>query len=330
MKILILGPFSDKYSTMHGLAEGLEECGHEWEFVETKPGFGSPNVRSPAFARHVATKAEGFDTVLIGKGSSIPLDTYREMVNRCHDTTYLTFDSVSGNGCGPKLRPREVGPRGRICDRIILTGTEGARWFRNHGYGGRLAQIYQGCRPRLWHPQDRPRTCQNRISFLGSGNYEGDGGRRAKFKAIVAAGYNMYQSRRVFHEDAARVYWDSAICPNFVCGDITSNRVVRVLSSGGFCLTEKNADVLHSFQDGVELAMFNFQDIKQMLERIQYFMERPQLREEIAMRGHEWSKTRTWAHQADKMIRFIAGEDIPADGAAAEYVSYQENKDPTD
>lgn len=314
MKICILGPVEDKMSTIQGLTHGLDECGYEWLGVGTNVSF-----RSQDYSEYVARQSEDCDTVMICKGTIIPMDIYEKMISLCPDTTYLTFDSVSGNGCGPPDRPTTCGPRGLLCDRILLTGTEGARWFRQQGYEGRISQIYQGCRHHIWQPGTNPRENQDRLCFLGSSHYKGDGGRRAKFKAIRIAGFNMYYAKRVFHENAAKVYWNSAICPNFTPGDITSNRVTRVLSSGGFCLTESNADIDHSFTDGEELATFESRNIPHMIDRIRYYMDKPKLRHEIAMRGHEWTRDKSWTHQAEKMVRFIKGEDVPADGAAVEY-----------
>ncbi len=301
------------------MTEGLDFGGYEWEGISTKRGKSLFNLNSRQFAEHVIKKASSFDTVLIGKGSTITMDVLRTITENC-DTTYWTPDSVGGDGCGPPGRPKEVGARGLLCSRIICTGTEGARWFRRNGYTGRLAQIYQGCRHRIWKPGNYPRQNQSRLAFLGTANYNGDGGRRLKFQAIKNAGMSLFHSRRIFHEEAAGIYWNSAICPNFVCGDITSNRLTRILASGGFCLTEGNADIDHSFTDGKEVAMFPFQNIPKMIEKIQYFMARPELRDEIAMRGHEWTKDKSWNHQMEKMVRFIGGEDVPADGAADKYV----------
>lgn len=322
MKVCILAPFTDELSTIHGLTHGLDECGYEWVSVDTKPN--SPiSPSSAAYPEHVARQSEDCDTVLVGKGTTIPLDIYRKMIDLCPDTTYLTFDSVSGNGCGPPNRPTECGPRGLLCDRILLTGTEGARWFRQNGYEGRIGQVYQGCRQHIWQPGTKPRQNQDRLCFLGSGNYKGDGGRRAKFKAIKAAGLNMYCAKHVYHEKAAEVYWNSAICPNFTPGDITSNRVTRILSSGGFCLAESNLDIEHSFTDGVELSTFKSRDIPHMIDRIRYYMDKPKLRHEIAMRGHEWARDKSWTHQAEKMVKFLRGEAVPADGAAGDYLEFR-------
>jgi len=319
MKILVLGNFGSAIHAIHGLAEGLEECGYECVRVDSKI---RNRPKRPVFPEYVARKAEGCDTILVckgyGPGHIIGPRDYRQIIEKCPDTTYLMWDSVSGNGCGPPDRPRRVAPYGMPCDRVILTGTEGARWFRHHGYKGRMAQIYQGCRPRIWKPGTYPRANQDRLCFFGFRKYDGDGGRGQKFNAIMQAGYKMYHSNSLYHGKAADAYWNSAICPNFVCGDITSNRLIRILSSGGFCLTEQNVDIDHSFADGVELTKFNKGDIPHMLEQLKYYMTRPELRDEIAMRGYEWAKDRSWAHQAEKIVRFIQGEDF-CDGAAEEY-----------
>jgi len=325
MKILVLAPFVE-IGTIHGMTEGLEAGGHTWKGISIKPGHNLM-LRSRQFADHVAKEAENFDTVFIGKGSGIPLQTFRDITKKC-DVTYWTTDSVSGNGCGPPGRPKELGARGLMCSRIICTGTEGARWYRENGYSGRIAQIYQGCRHHIWKPGKLPRENQDRLCFLGA-HYKGDGGRRSKFQTIKNAGFSMYYNQRVRHEKAAEVYWNSAICMNFCCGDITSNRVMRVLTSGGFMLTEHNKDIEATFENGNQLAWFPSQKgtHPEMINNIRYYMDHPELRHEIAMRGHEWSKNWGWGQQMDKMVRFIAGKDIPADGAAGEYVSYQDTTD---
>ncbi len=331
MKILIMAPFSDKLSTIHGVTEGLEQCGHQWAPLDTKQG--RFKAKDPRFGGWVVEEAEKFgaDTVLIGKATQVPLGIYSAMVKRLPDTTYLTFDSVSGNGCGPPGRPDEVGPRGLMCDRIILTGSEGARWFRRKGFRGRIAQIYQGCRHSIWRPDnlDRPRNAQDVVSFLGSSNYRGDGGRRAKIGALRNSGFRIHYHRRTFQEKASELYYDSGICLSLVCGalgegpgpvGITSNRLVRILTSGGFALTERNTDVEHTFEDGNQLAMTNFKDIPQLIEKARYYMDRPNERMEIARRGWEWSKDWGWDKQMDKMVRFIDGENVDADGAAGNWV----------
>lgn len=329
MKLLILAPFK-KYATEFGITEGLEANGHTWDFVSTDPGEGA--VKHPNFADNVLRKYESgdFDTLWIAKGSPIPIPQLQKLATLV-DTTYWCNDSVSGEGCGPPGRPEDVGTRGLLCTRIICTGSEGARWWREHGYSGRIAQIYQGCRHRLWRPTnlDAAREGQDRIAFIGSMNYKGDGGRRAKGTAIAQAGFKMHTPKRIYHDEASAVYYNSAICLNMVCGTpgeghtpvgITSNRLVRLLTSGGFALTERNTDVEASFEEGNQLATYNFGDVPDLLEKARYYMDNPKERLEIARRGWEWSANWSWDQQTDKMVRFIDGDDVPADGAASAWV----------
>lgn len=329
MKILVLAPFV-KIGTIHGMVEGMVTAGHQWESISTEPN-KSP-VRTPGFIDQVLRKYDSgsFDTIFIGKGSQIPLGNFNRLVSKA-DVTYWCPDSVSGKGCGPPGRPEDVGVRGLACTRIICTGSEGCRWWRTHGFVGRIAQIYQGCRHHLWRPSnlDAARSTPNQIVFLGSGNYKGDGGRRVKLQALSKGGFSVRSAKRIYHQEASKLYYDSAICLNMVCGTpgeghtpvgITSNRLVRLLTSGGFALTERNTDVEASFEDGNQLAMFNFHDIPGLLEKARYYMDRPKERLEIARRGWEWSANWGWDQQMDKMMRFIDGDDVPADGAASPWV----------
>jgi len=332
VKLLILAAFAP-LGTIHGMTEGLAANGHTWEsFCIAKD---HPNLKRglrKSLAKRVVQKFQdgNFDTVFIGKGSTLPVDYLREITERA-DTTYWCPDSVSGGGCGPVDRPEDVGIRGLQCARIICTGTEGARWWRTNGYKGRIAQIYQGCRHRIWRPEnlDVARKNTNTLCFLGSENYKGAGGRSEKLRALTKGGFKLYRSKRIFHADAAKVYYNSAICLNLVCGTpgegpdptgITSNRLVRLLTAGGFVLTERNTDITASFEDENQLAMFDHGNAEQLLHRSKYYLDHTKERLEIARRGWEWSKNWGWDKQMEKMVRFIEGEDVPADGAAARYV----------
>jgi len=101
---------------------------------------------------------------------------------------------------------------------------------------------------------------------------------------------------------------------------ITSNRLVRTLTSGGFSFTERNTDIAATFEDGNQLATYNFGDTHDLLEKARYWLDNPKERLEIARRGWEWSANWGWDQQMDKMMRFIDGDDVPADGAASAWV----------
>jgi len=332
MKILLLAPLVKSRSEtlpagfVFGLIDGFKSLGHTCDTVATS---GEPirrwawdrsMINCQKFVDDVVARSQDYDTVFISKGATIDMPWYKQIVEKVHDITFFDMDPTSGNGCGRPSRPKVIGVRGLLCTRIIATGTEALRWFRQNGFAGRTAQIYEGYRPWLWSRGQYPRENQNRLIFLGSRGYLGDGGRQKKIDLIESKGYELVQNNTTHFQDAADAYWNSAICPNFVCGDITSLRVIHILASGGFCLTEHNMDVEASFIRGQELDWFQFNDSEELLEKIQFYMDRPTLRDEIARRGHEWSKDYTWERQAEKMVEFMEGGSI-CDGGANEFVS---------
>ena len=330
MKILLLAPLvksrGERRPTgfLFGLVEAFKSLGHTCDTVATS---GEPlkvnkwdrrRINCQQFVANIVARSQDYDTVFISKGGTIDMLWYEQIAEKVHDTTFFDMDPTSGNGCGPPNRPEVIGARGLLCTRIIATGTEALRWFRQNGFTGRQAQIYEGYRPWLWPVPDGPREHNRRFTFLGSRGYKGDGGRKQKLDAIEAAGYDLIQNNRTHFEDAAAAYYHSAICPNFVCGDITSLRVLHILASAGFCLTEHNMDVEASYTRGEQLDWFHTQD--EMFEKIEFYLTRPELRDEIARRGHEWAKDYTWEHQAAKMVDFIQGGRV-CDGGAGEFVS---------
>ncbi len=302
MKILVLAPFV-KIGTIHGMVEGMVAAGHQWESISTDPKDGQ--INNPRFVDQVLGRYDsgGFDTIFVGKGSSIPLGNFKALTSKA-DVTYWCPDSVSGNGCGPPGRPEDVGARGLECARIICTGSEGCRWWRAHGFKGRIAQIYQGCRHSIWRPDnlDAARLTPKQIVFLGSGNYKGDGGRRAKLAALTKNGFNVRSAKRIYHRDAANLYYNSSICLNMVCGTpneghtpvgITSNRLVRLLTSGGFALTERNTDVAASFEEGNQLATYSFGDIPDLSHETNALLWNGVLRHRTPPRFHPFVPSRS-------------------------------------
>lgn len=330
MKILLLAPLvKSRGETLpagfvFGLVEGFKSLGHICDTVATS---GSPlrrwewdrsMINCQEFVDDIVTRSQDYDTVFISKGATIDMPWYKQIAEKVHDTTFFDMDPTSGNGCGRPSRPKVIGARGLLCTRIIATGTEALRWFRQNGFIGHQAQIYEGYRPWLWPVPKEPRKHSGRLTFLGSRSYKGDGGRGQKLDAIEAAGYDLVQNNRTHFEEAAAAYYHSAICPNFVCGDITSLRVVHILASAGFCLTEHNVDVEATFTRGEQLDWFHTTD--EMFEKIEFYLAQPELRDEIARRGHEWAKDYTWEHQAAKMVDFIQGNSV-CDGGASKFVS---------
>ncbi|RLB65595.1 MAG: hypothetical protein DRH08_07785 [Deltaproteobacteria bacterium] len=95
---------------------------------------------------------------------------------------------------------------------------------------------------------------------------------------------------------------------------------MRVLTSGGFSLTERNTDIATTFEEGNQLATFDFGSPEHLLERAHFYKGKQKERYDIARRGWEWSQEWGWDKQMEKMVRFIDGDDVLADGAAQDFV----------
>jgi len=320
MKIAWLTKFKGIESTNVGMIAALEELGHQ-VMVTNSQKYATRGHHEEAL-RSFLEDCQKADACVVTKGNWIPKNRFQWLANQV-DLTMFIPDSIS---VGPPGRDIEHGHRALMCNRVILTGTEGARWLRENGYRNRIAQIYQGYRPDVWRRKEKY-TTNTQIVFLGS-VYKGDGNRRAKMNAITRAGFTMHYHRRTFMEKAAKLYYNTPISINFNCGDITSNRVMRIMASRGFCLSQSNADIKHSFSNGTELAWWDEPEgdsisEKAMLDSIRYWLDHENARNLVAETGYEWAKNKTWVDQMEKHIRFIQGEIVPADGAASPYVEDQ-------
>ena len=291
------------------MRDGLRANGHEVDVID----FGE----EPTGLDTLLRRSEGKDTTLILKGISIPVDTIRELAKQ-RDCTYFTPDSMS---CGPRRAGNEMEVRAMHCQRAVLTSLDGCRALSEAGYSGRIAEIYQGFRPEVWLPQkNNVLTRANNtktITFFGN-YYNGDGGRRRKLQLIKSKGFSVSESNQIYLEEAAEQYRNSAINLNFICGEIISNRVIRILGAGGFALSEYCADLGHSYERGQELDWWTSDD--EMLNKIHYYLSVPEHRAEIAAAGHKLAKKYTWEHQMNKITKFIQGNRV-CDGAAYEYCS---------
>jgi hypothetical protein len=317
LKFVYYTKFKGLESTANGMISALEELGHEVKVVNTQNY--APRGHSEAAFQECVKHSENADTVILTKGTWLPKNRLQWLVGQ-RDVTMFTPDSVS---VGPPNRPDELGTRALMTHRVICTGTEGARWLRQNGYKKRIAQIYQGHRPEFWQRKEKVKV-NTQLVFLGS-LYRNDGNRKAKLHEIKTAGFSLHYHRKTFLEKAASLYYSTPISINFNCGDITSNRVLRILASGGFCLTQANADIKHTFTNEKELVWWDEPfgekiNAKAMLDAIRCWVDNPKERQRIAETGHEWAKDKSWLNQMEKHVRFIKGEDIPADGAAGAFV----------
>lgn len=153
------------------------------------------------------------------------------------DLTFVLFD-VSG--------PGHVA-RARGCARAIVTGAEAAEAMRSAGVP--TARELQGFRPEIWRP-GATADCGEVRQIAHTGHLRL--GRAAEWAELALVGAPMSHCERTYLTDAARLYWRSAVtwCPPAPEGrDSYSNRLVRVLASGGLPLHAWSPSVARDFPE---------------------------------------------------------------------------------
>ena len=88
--------------------------------------------------------------------------------------------------------------------------------------------------------------------------------------------------------DMSEIFRKSRINMNITLRSISSGiplRVYDILGAGGFCLTNYQEDVVQLFKDGEELVVFT--DQKDMLDKIEYYLNHEEERKRIAKNGYE-------------------------------------------
>lgn len=112
-----------------------------------------------------------------------------------------------------------------------------------------------------------------------------------------------------YWDEAPKVFRESLINLNFTIKNIRSGiplRVWDILSAGGFCITNYQAELPFYFENKVDLVWFESQ--QELFELITYYLEHEEERKEIARRGYEKVKEfHTYQHRFDQISHRIPG-----------------------
>ena len=307
------------HSTLHGMVDGLAALGHEVDVISYQKKVLHPGDRK--ILSLLNDRIPDGAVCLLMKGGHLPSVTIKKL-REMKGTCKLVFFSADSLNCGPRDgRAGAMSNRAMECEYSIFTGYEGCEFMHSQGYAGRLAQIFQGFRPEIWHPSAdaRVQVASPQVSFLGS-FYGGDGGRRRILASIRHIGFKLTHGTGMYLRQAAKLYRTARINLNIACGEIISNRVIRILASGGFCLTPMLKDLEAGYEPGVQMGTYEHGNLTDLHEKIRYWMEHGEEAQAIAGRGLELARTRPWSVQMGKIMKFVDGE-IVCDGAATRYVS---------
>jgi spore maturation protein CgeB len=92
-------------------------------------------------------------------------------------------------------------------------------------------------------------------------------------------------------------------------GDLTTTRSFEIPACGGFMLHKRNPDILELYEEGREIECF--ENASEALEKIDHYLDHPELREQIAANGHLRA---TPAYSYDERMRVIMAYHASAFG----------------
>lgn len=113
-----------------------------------------------------------------------------------------------------------------------------------------------------------------------------------------------------YHTDMPKVFNQSAINLNLTIRNIRSGIPLRawdIMASGGFLLTNFQAEYMSFFENGRELVWFD--SVDDMRKKADYFLEHEEERKEIARRGYECAvKKHSYEMRLRQIINIIESE----------------------
>lgn len=130
---------------------------------------------------------------------------------------------------------------------------------------------------------------------------------RVRLLKLIGEKYNLKVFSGVYGEDLAMIYSQAKIVFNKSAAGEINMRVFEALSCGSLLLTDKlkpETGLEELFQDKKHLVLY--ENEKDLLEKIGYYLKHESEREEIALCGHkEILAKHTYEHRADEMLETI-------------------------
>lgn len=192
----------------------------------------------------------------------------------------------------------------RTADLTFAAQRPGAEAFRRAGHA-RAVWLPLACDPAIHRPHEVPKKYD--ACFVGH-LFPGP---RGELVELLRRGFPNHFVGRAYFEDMARVYSESRVAFNRSIRDDLNMRVFEALACGPLLLTnvlspESGQDEL--FRDSVHFA--TFRDPEELLDKLRFYLARPEPREKIAHAGYEEVVARhTYRHRMGEILR--AAERLP-------------------
>lgn len=304
MNIIYIGDFRRPYDTELYVKRGLEELGHNVKCLQESGINNNGNING--IVKDLIDMK--IDLVLLSKCKQ--RGTIRDLVEELKKTNIKTavwlFDLYFNI-----VKHRELMVQNKDapfnCDFVFTTDGGHDKEFKE--YGINHITLKQG----IYEPEailyDRPKTQD--IVFVGADSF---GTRRKMLEMLNEVYGNRFKWYGQFITSHIRnlplnevyasskiVVGDSQPSPNY-----WSNRVYETLGRGGFLLHPMVEGLDKEFKIGKHLVTYEYGNHKDLLDKIEYYLEHEEEREKIRKAGFEYCKKHyTYKKRCETLIKHI-------------------------
>jgi glycosyltransferase involved in cell wall biosynthesis len=166
-----------------------------------------------------------------------------------------------------------------------------------------------------------PTTAKEEVIFVGSKTYHPEWPYRPKLINFLSqtygARFNLYgrEGRGIVrgHElnnlyASTKVVVGDTLCPNFTYPDYWSDRIYETLGRGGFLIHPYIKGLEKEFEDKKHVVFYEYNNLDQLKQLVDYYLEHEEEREEIRKSGHELVKNNytyknRWEHILKEILK---------------------------
>ena len=267
MKILFVGVFdTNRQSTNTSQLLAFKQLGHDvvgYNYREKATQIGNQK-RDADLIRVIESR--NFDLVVFSKCNVLGYDVFQKASSFTKSCLWF-MDAMCNYNEEMKTKTRMVS---YCCfdKRNVLT--EATKINKKSFY------VCEGYDPSVDKPRDVEKIYD--VTFIGS--IYGD-----RIAYINNSRHKINVINNVYGSDHAKVVGQSKINLNFCTSKSASDRVYKILASGGFLLTNDWPERKEFFTNGRECVVFD--DLGDLDNKIDYYLNNPELRNQISKYGRE-------------------------------------------
>lgn len=297
------------------LTTTIGEWASQWGLWMRRIGAGRWNKHLIKQCRQVEP-----DYVFILKGNFIMPETVDAL--RSLSRGVLHFHPDSPFPSAPSHRPETL-PMMKQCDHCLIWSQSLRDRMCNEGM--KTTYLPFAWDPSVFRRQERPNSWEHEVLFIGNWDKK-----RERILNRVAEHFNLkvwgseywqthtspgspvqacWQGGGLFGEEASRAIVESKITLNILrdqnCPDGTNMRTFEIPGAGGFALATATTGAKEIFPEGEAGAYFD--DVDDLVEKINYYLEHSQKREKIAAAARNVVQDHTYERRAKEILSVANG-----------------------